>query len=55
MDDAPDDATKRKGVAPAALADALRGRVTKHHRFLLRLHLAQIDALGIVLSSSHMT
>ncbi len=27
------------------LAEALRGRVTSHHRFLLRLHLRQIDAL----------
>ena len=27
------------------LREALRGRVTKHHRFLLRLHLGQIDAL----------
>jgi hypothetical protein len=23
----------------------LRGRVTRHHRFLLRLHLQQIDAI----------
>ena len=27
------------------LREALRGRVTEHHRFLLRLHLRQIDAL----------
>lgn len=27
------------------LVEALRGRVTPHHRFLLRLHLEQIDAL----------
>jgi Transposase IS116/IS110/IS902 family len=27
------------------LREAVRGRVTKHHRFLLRLHLNQIDAL----------
>jgi transposase len=27
------------------LAEALRGRVTAHHRFLLRLHLRQVDAL----------
>jgi transposase len=32
-------------ASPATLAEALRGRVTKHHRFLLRLHLQQIDAL----------
>lgn len=38
-------ADRRIKASPATLADALRGRVTKHHRFLLRLHLAQIDAL----------
>lgn len=27
------------------LVEALRGRVTKHHRFLLKLHLGQIDGL----------
>lgn len=27
------------------LVEALRGRVTSHHRFLLKLHLGQIDAL----------
>src|SRR5918993_3038342 len=27
------------------LEEALRGRVTSHHRFLLRLHLRQVDAL----------
>jgi transposase len=30
---------------PARLREALRGRVMKHHRFLLRLHLQQIDAI----------
>jgi transposase len=29
----------------AALLDALHGRVTPHHRFLLQVHLTQIDAL----------
>lgn len=29
----------------AEFAEALRGRVTAHHRFMLRLHLGQIDAL----------
>jgi len=34
----------RRIRAPAEeLCEALRGRVTKHHRFLLRLHLQQID------------
>jgi transposase len=47
-----DDPAKLAGLAhrriraPAEeLREALRGRVTKHHRFLLRLHLRQIDAL----------
>ena len=31
---------------PARLREALRGRVMKHHHFLLRLHLQQIDAIG---------
>ena len=30
---------------PAALREALRGRVTDHHRYLLQLHLQHIDAL----------
>ncbi|HEY1430407.1 MAG TPA: hypothetical protein VGF39_02075, partial [Stellaceae bacterium] len=30
---------------PAALHEVLRGRVTDHYRFLLKLHLQQIDAL----------
>ena len=28
----------------------MRGRVTRHHRFLLRLHLQQIDALDRAIS-----
>ena len=35
----------RLKAAPEALREALRGRVTKHHRFLLRLHVSQVDAL----------
>ena len=35
----------RLKASPAELAEALRGRVTEHHRFLLKLHLGQIDAL----------
>ena len=38
-------ASTRIKASPQTLAEALRGRVTKHHRFLLRLHLDQIDAL----------
>ena len=32
------------------LREALRGRVTKHHRFLLQLHLKQIDALDAAIA-----
>jgi hypothetical protein len=35
----------RLKASPAQLCEALRGRVTKNHRFLLPLHLRQIDAL----------
>jgi transposase len=40
-------ALAHKGVkcSQAELCEALRGRLTDHHRFLLRLHLGQIDAL----------
>src|SRR5262249_30401848 len=38
-------ANRRIKAGPNVLTEALRGRVTKHHRFLLRLHLQQIDAL----------
>src|SRR3954447_23019619 len=36
----------RLAATPERLREALRGRVTRHHRFLLRLHLDQVDALG---------
>jgi transposase len=38
-------AHQRVKAPPERLREALRGRVTAHHRFLLRLHLRQIDAL----------
>ena len=38
-------AGSRIKASPAMLSEALRGRVTRHHRFLLRLHLQQVDAL----------
>jgi transposase len=38
-------AHRRIKAPPAELEAALRGRVTDHHRFMLRLHLQQIDAL----------
>jgi len=38
-------AHQRVKAPPEKLAEALRGRVTPHHRFPLRLHLRQVDAL----------
>ena len=38
-------AHRRLRASPQQLCDALRGRVTKHHRFMLALHLRQIDAI----------
>jgi transposase len=38
-------AHRRIKASPEALREALRGRVTQRHRFLLRLHLQQIDAI----------
>jgi transposase len=38
-------ADRRIKASHEVLREALRGRVTDHHRFLLRLHLGQIDAL----------
>lgn len=40
------DLTRGRLKAPrAALLDALHGRVTDHHRFMLQLHLTQLDAI----------
>ena len=38
-------ANDRVKTSPAALAAALQGRITAHHRFMLQLHLTQIAAL----------
>lgn len=38
-------AHRRLRASPETLRAALHGRVTGHHRFLLRLHLGQVDAL----------
>jgi transposase len=35
----------------AVLVDALHGRLTDHHRFMIRVHLAQIDALDSAVAS----
>jgi len=39
-------AYRRVRASHEELREALRGRVTKNHRFLLRLHLNQIDTAG---------
>src|SRR6516225_2870481 len=44
-------ADRRVKASPEKLREALRGRVTKHHRFLLRLHLNQIDALDTAMAT----
>jgi transposase len=44
-------ADRRIKASPQALRDALQGRVTKHHRFLLALHLKQIDALDVAIAA----
>lgn len=38
-------AGSRIRAKPQELAESLRGRVTRHHRFLLRLHLEHVDTL----------
>jgi transposase len=40
----------RLGATPGRLREALRGRATAHHRFLLRLHLDQVDALDAAIA-----
>ena len=45
-------ALARRLKAPdAKLRAALQGRVTRHHRFLMRLHLNQIDALDAAIAA----
>jgi hypothetical protein len=44
-------ADRRAKASPEEFREALRGRVTKHHRFLLRLHLNQIDALDAAMAT----
>jgi transposase len=43
-------AHKRIKASPQTLIEALRGRINRHHRFLLRLHLDQVDVLDRVLA-----
>src|SRR5271155_5265906 len=39
-------AARRLKAEPKALYDAVHGRLTEHHRFMLRLYLGQYDALA---------
>ena len=43
-------ANHRVKASQGTLREALRGRVKEHHRFLLRLHLNQIDALDAAIA-----
>jgi transposase len=43
-------ADPRVKASQESLREALRGRVTKSHRFLLRLHLAQVDAIDAAIA-----
>ena len=44
-------AHRRIKAPPAVLREALRGRVTNHHRFLLQLHLHHIEALDMAIEA----
>ncbi len=44
-------ADRRIKAAPERLREALRGRVTPRHRFLLALHLRQVDALDAAIAA----
>lgn len=44
-------AHRRIHASTDELEAALRGRITKHHRFLLKLHLDQIDAVDAAIAS----
>jgi transposase len=41
----------RLKASRAALVDALHGRVTEHHRFMIQLHLTQIDTLDTAVAT----
>jgi transposase len=42
-------ADRRIKATPKELYDALHGRLTDHHRFMLQLHLGQYDATGLAI------
>lgn len=43
-------ADRRLKATPKELYDALHGRLTEHHRFLLKLHIGQYDALNAAIA-----
>ena len=50
------DLTRGRLKAPRAdLVDARHGRVTDHHRFMIKLHLTQIDALETAVTTIERT
>ena len=44
-------ADRRIKASPKALSDALHGRLTDHHRFMLKLYLGQHDSLSAAIAS----
>src|SRR6266853_4637871 len=44
--------TGRLKATPAELVEVLHGRVTRHHRFMLQLHLTQIEALDTAIADA---
>ncbi len=44
-------ADRRIKASPEQLKEALHGRITRHHRFLLQLHLRQIDSTDAAIAS----
>jgi len=44
-------ASKRVRASRESLVESLRGRVTSHHRFMLKLHLTQVEALEMAMDA----
>lgn len=44
-------ASKRVRASRESLVESLRGRVTAHHRFMLKLHLTQVDSLEMAMDA----
>src|SRR5260370_7345294 len=47
-------ADQRLKASPKELYDALHGRLTEHHRFLLQLHLPQCDILDATIRHTYL-